>query len=185
MDMGELIIRFVGSFLFAIAVLYGAYFYLRKNPTALHFGKKGVPLKENLQVESVLPLEARKNLYVIKSGSERFLIATSLEGTQFLSKLEPLAQTSTVPQETPARPLETEQSEAGPTELPTQEPVDSHEESEPHVHPLSQQSSDPSPDTLWEALPPHVTAFLDLQKRVQDWLFKSPQSPVSSEPFPS
>ncbi|MBY0404748.1 MAG: hypothetical protein K2X66_12680 [Cyanobacteria bacterium] len=88
MDAGETIIRFIGSFLFVIALLYGAYFYLKKNPKLLNFSHSRVPSKKGLQIESVLHLEARKNIYVIKSGKERFMIATSLEGTQFLSKLE-------------------------------------------------------------------------------------------------
>ena len=72
----------------AIGAIYGIYWYLRKGNMGklTGFGKKGGP--QPLEVESMMTLEARKNLYVIKAGSERFLIATSMDGTQFLSRLE-------------------------------------------------------------------------------------------------
>lgn len=41
-----------------------------------------------LTVESSLSLEPRKNLYVVKAGSERFLISTDAEGSHFLTRLE-------------------------------------------------------------------------------------------------
>ena len=40
-----------------------------------------------LKVENSLNLEPRKNLYVVKAGREKFLIASSGEGCQFISKL--------------------------------------------------------------------------------------------------
>ena len=40
-----------------------------------------------LKIEKCLNLEPRKNLYVIKAGRERFLLATSGEGCQFMTKL--------------------------------------------------------------------------------------------------
>lgn len=99
MDTGEFLIRYLGSFIFAIAVIYALYFCLKKNPklltpNLLTLTGKRLPFKQSLQIESVLTLEARKNLYVVRAGNERFLLATSMEGTQFLSKLE--ASTETV-----------------------------------------------------------------------------------------
>jgi flagellar biogenesis protein FliO len=41
-----------------------------------------------LSIESSLNLEPRKNLYVIKAGTERILVSTDAEKTQFLTKLE-------------------------------------------------------------------------------------------------
>jgi flagellar biogenesis protein FliO len=41
-----------------------------------------------LQVENHMPLEPGKSLYVVKAGKERFLIASSRESCQFMSKLE-------------------------------------------------------------------------------------------------
>ncbi len=40
-----------------------------------------------LKIEKCLNLEPRKNLYVIKAGRERFLLASSGEGCQFITKL--------------------------------------------------------------------------------------------------
>ncbi len=86
---------YLGSFILytvgAIGVIYGIFLYLKKNPNGLplQFPKKSVHSQQTLRVESVLSLEARKNLYVVCSGQERFLIATSMEGTQLLSRLEP------------------------------------------------------------------------------------------------
>lgn len=90
--------HYLGSFMFytlaAIGLLYAAYWQIKKNPGLLTFSKNGISSKESLQVESFLALEARKNLYVIKAGNERFLLSTSPEGTQFLSRLE----TATTPE---------------------------------------------------------------------------------------
>ena len=41
-----------------------------------------------LNIESSLNLEPRKNLYVIRAGYERFLIASGTEGCQFMAKIE-------------------------------------------------------------------------------------------------
>ena len=48
----------------------------------------GVKNNHTLRVEDALSLSARKTLYVIKSGSERFLIAADMERTTLISKLE-------------------------------------------------------------------------------------------------
>lgn len=93
MDTVEFLIRYLGSFIFAIALIYALYFCLKKNPklltpNLLTLSGKRLPFKQSLEIESVLTLEARKNLYVVRAGNERFLLATSMEGTQFLSKLE-------------------------------------------------------------------------------------------------
>ncbi len=41
-----------------------------------------------LKVENCLNIEPRKNLYVVKAGTERFLIASSGENCNFMTKLE-------------------------------------------------------------------------------------------------
>ena len=89
MEIGELLIRFIGSFLFAIAILYAIFFYLKRNPAAMQLVKKGPKDPTLLSVETMMALEPRKNLYIVKAGHERILLSTSPEGTQFLSKLEP------------------------------------------------------------------------------------------------
>jgi len=95
---------FTGYTLFAIGLIYASFFYLRRNPALLamlsknptaffmSFAKSssknsGQAKVAPLAIETALPIEARKTLYIIRSGNERFLIATSAEGTQFLSKL--------------------------------------------------------------------------------------------------
>lgn len=102
MDTGEFLLRYLGSFIFAIGVIYALYYLIKKNPTLLSISKNRVPFKQGLQVESYLPLEARKNLYIVRAGQERFLLATSLEGTQFLSKLEQSETVETATVENPA-----------------------------------------------------------------------------------
>lgn len=100
MDAGHSLGHYLGSFtlytLLAIGMIYGVFWYLKKNPQGLmklaRMTKGKTPLsslnKQELAIESSLPLEIRKNLYVIRSGQERFLVATSAEGTQFLARLE-------------------------------------------------------------------------------------------------
>ncbi len=41
-----------------------------------------------LKVENCLNIEPRKNLYVVKAGRERFLIASSGDNCSFMTKLE-------------------------------------------------------------------------------------------------
>ena len=85
--------QYLGSFvlytLLAIGMIYAAYFYTRKHAGNLpgFIRRPGMP-KQKLEIESVLALEPRKNLYVVRSGHERFLLSTSMDGTQFLSRLE-------------------------------------------------------------------------------------------------
>lgn len=105
------VLHYLGLFtlytLLAIGAIYGVYWYLRKSGASgmLPFAKKSVG-GQKLEIESMMPLEARKNLYVIRSGNERFLIATSVESTQFLSRLETTPGPETAPapreRETPA-----------------------------------------------------------------------------------
>lgn len=42
---------------------------------------------DELNVENALNLSARKTLYVVKAGNEKFLIASDVERTTFLAKL--------------------------------------------------------------------------------------------------
>ena len=80
--------------LLAIGVMYAIFFTLKKNPSKASFLTKmtlkqnGLQSKYPLSVESSLRLELGKNLYVVQWVEERFLISTSNEGSQFISKLE-------------------------------------------------------------------------------------------------
>lgn len=83
---------FVGYTLFAIGLIYGAYWFLRKNPNNWLAGpafQKKVDDKKAalLEVEASLSLEPRKSLYVVRAGQDRFLISTTMEQTQCLAKL--------------------------------------------------------------------------------------------------
>lgn len=89
--LGHYLVSFIAYTLLAVGAIYAAFFFLKQNPRLLAFlarrPQPGQNQKTLLSVETMLPLETRKALYIIRSGEERFLIATSPEGTQFLSKL--------------------------------------------------------------------------------------------------
>ncbi|WP_303672546.1 flagellar biosynthetic protein FliO [Vampirovibrio chlorellavorus] len=93
--------QYLGTFVLytlgAVGLIYGAYWYARRSSGLLSGGSTKVdPQVPTLQVESSLPLDPRNTVYVIRSGSERFLIAASGEETNLLSKLEPVASEVTV-----------------------------------------------------------------------------------------
>ena len=111
--------HYLGSFvlytLLAIGCIYAAYCYFRKSPggSMLPLGRKAEKADPNkLTLESVLPLEPRKTLYVVRSGPERFLISASGDDTALLSKLEPVPSVveilDMVPEDTSDRPWYTE-----------------------------------------------------------------------------
>ena len=123
--------HYLGSFilytLLAIGFIYVAYWYARRHSGQwlLRHGKRPAAEAPRLEVESTLTLEARKNLYVIRSGGERFLIATSMEGTQFLSRLEPAEAAAPVEANFPATrtgPMQAQSTDRGPVGL-TEEPA--------------------------------------------------------------
>lgn len=104
--------HYLGSFivytLAAIALIYGMFVVLKKNPRLLALlTMSAIPVDKPvaLAVETSMALEARKTLYIIRSGDERFLIATSPEGTQFLSRLETNIKNSNIEEPAPATNL--------------------------------------------------------------------------------
>ena len=48
----------------------------------------GIKKSHSLRVEDTLSLSARKTLYVIRNGKERFLIAADMDRTTLISRLE-------------------------------------------------------------------------------------------------
>jgi flagellar biogenesis protein FliO len=104
--LGQYLGLFVLYTMLAIGLIYGAYWVLRKRGGILPktAQKPEGPLPTPLLIESTLALEPRKTLYVIKAGHERFLVASTLEQTQLLSKLEaePAAEVSFAAVEAPA-----------------------------------------------------------------------------------
>lgn len=96
--------QYLGNFtlytLLSIGVIYAMFLYLRKNPASrnvlMRFGQPSLHAQhgKKLEIETVLTLEPRKNLYIVRADKERFLISTSMEGTQFLAKLNEKAGAS-------------------------------------------------------------------------------------------
>lgn len=94
--------QYLGSFVFytlaTVGVIYAVYWYTRAKTSGT--AAAAAPATEDsaakLELESTLALEPNKNLYVLRSGNERFLLATTAEGTQLLSRLD------NVPVEAPA-----------------------------------------------------------------------------------
>lgn len=87
--------QYLGTFVLytlgAVGLIYGAYWYARRSSGLMAGGSAKVnPQVPTLEVESSLPLDPRNTVYVIRSGSERFLIAASGEETNLLSRLEPI-----------------------------------------------------------------------------------------------
>ncbi len=86
--------QYLGSFVFytlaTVGVIYGVYWYTRKNAgaAAAVAAAKAEEGQIKLELESTLALEPNKNLYVVRNGVERFLLVTSAEGTQLLSRLD-------------------------------------------------------------------------------------------------
>lgn len=61
---------------------------------------KCVKNENELNIQNALNLSARKTLYIIKAGNEKFLIASDVERTTFLAKLNNNEET-TITQATP------------------------------------------------------------------------------------
>ena len=75
-----------------IGVLFLALF-VYKSVASGGFNKKSSMLK----VEDVLNLSPRKNLYVIRAGEEKFLIASDIDKTSLISKLDDVSQKEIYP----------------------------------------------------------------------------------------
>lgn len=107
--------HYLGSFVLytlgAIGLIYGIYWYARRTSGGLLSGAgKGNAQLPTLQVESTLPLDPRRTLYVIRSGSERFLISAAGDDTSLLSRLEPIQSEESLEAEIPVV-METERLE--------------------------------------------------------------------------
>jgi hypothetical protein len=114
---GDALVQYLGSFvlytMLSISFIYGVYWFMRRNiDTPGATPKKAEEANPSLMLEAALPLEENKNLYVIRSGYERFLITISGETTHILSKLDDLP-----------RPVEAVAAEAVPVAAPEAEAV--------------------------------------------------------------
>ncbi len=85
--MGHYLLNFVLTTMSVVGLLYLLYLYIKQNPQIN--GKTYGPKQSNgLKIESILTLEPRKNLYIVRYGQQRFLIATTVDKTEFLATLE-------------------------------------------------------------------------------------------------
>jgi flagellar biogenesis protein FliO len=88
--MAHYLTNFILATLSVIGFLLLIYAYLKKNPSLLPTGPStpSNPSGTGLQVESALALEPRKNLYVIRYGSQRVLVSTTMDKIEYLTTLE-------------------------------------------------------------------------------------------------
>ena len=77
-----------------IGVIFLAVFVYKK------FSYSGTSKSKFLNVEDCISLAPRKNLYIIRAGKERFLVASDAERTSLISKLDVnYTKNTVIPQE--------------------------------------------------------------------------------------
>lgn len=93
--MTHYLFGFLTYTLVILALMWGAYRWLRSKPELLAklrgmaTGSKTLAKGPTMEIESAMPLEPRKNLYVVRVDGERFLIGTGgQEAPAFLGKLD-------------------------------------------------------------------------------------------------
>jgi len=79
--MGGYLMGFVVYTAAMIGVIFLAVIVYKK------FSYNGVSKSKFLNVEDCISLAPRKNLYVVRAGNERFLVASDAERTNLISKL--------------------------------------------------------------------------------------------------
>jgi flagellar biogenesis protein FliO len=85
------LLQFVLAFIGAIVLLYMIVVYYRQRLT----GQSGQAFNPDnkIVIEGIQFLEPRKNLYVVRTGQQRFLISTTDQQAQLISTLPELSQT--------------------------------------------------------------------------------------------
>lgn len=86
--MSHYIVNFLLTSGGIILLLYVFYLYVKHNPQLGTSLSRNISKSQPLHVESVLELEPRKRLYVVREGQQRFLLATSMDKTELLTSLE-------------------------------------------------------------------------------------------------
>lgn len=81
--MGTYLINFLVYSMAMVGLLFICLMVYKKTMGNNRFSRNN----EEFSVENALNLSPRKTLYVIKTGNERFLIASDVERTTFLAKL--------------------------------------------------------------------------------------------------
>lgn len=81
--MGHYAVNFIVYTMAMFGFIFMALFIYKK------FSVSGISNRRNslIKIEDAMNLNARKTLYVIKSGDERFLIASDVDRTTLISKL--------------------------------------------------------------------------------------------------
>lgn len=69
-----------------IGIILVGFIIAKKSLTGLYTQN---PKNKFLSIENYISIEPRKNIYVLKAGTERFLISTNSDQTQLLTKLDP------------------------------------------------------------------------------------------------
>ena len=82
--MGHYITGFAIYTLAMVGLLFFALFVYKKFSISSFMGKK----RGLLEIEDALGLSARKTLYIVKAGAEKFLIACDIDRTTLIAKLE-------------------------------------------------------------------------------------------------
>ncbi|MBQ8168541.1 FliO/MopB family protein [bacterium] len=82
--MGGYLANFTVYTMAMLGVIFAALFIYKKFICVNAFGKKS----EFLGVEESISLAPRKNLYVVRAGNERFLVASDADRTSLISKLD-------------------------------------------------------------------------------------------------
>lgn len=82
--MGGYIINFTVYTLAMSGLIFCALFVYKK----VMNGTLGIKNSQNLFVEETLSINPRKSLMIVRAGSERFLIASDVDKTTLISKLE-------------------------------------------------------------------------------------------------
>lgn len=82
--MGGYIANFTVYTMAMVGLIFFALFVYKKVVSGSTFSKKS----EFLGVEEHINLAPRKSLYVVRAGNERFLIASDVDNTSLISKLD-------------------------------------------------------------------------------------------------
>ena len=82
--MGGYLVHFSIYTLAMVGVIFLAMVVFKKSMLSTSKSKK----KGFLEIDDALNISARKSIYVIRAGKEKFLIASDAESTSFLAKLE-------------------------------------------------------------------------------------------------
>jgi len=108
-----------GVYTMAMVGIIAAALLVYKKSTIMNSGSKS-----NLKIDDRIALNARKSLYVVNAGGERFLIAGDLDNTSLIAKL---GQNDTLEPKTVTNPIRFEKELPDLTEITEKKPFVSRE----------------------------------------------------------